>query len=130
MSFLGGRLAGREAAYFIEESRQTISRYLEKKPPTSTSKTPPSLAGDDSHGADVLPEILRHSLPPKLLQQQPLSEYSSPVSTSTKWSIHSPSEDSRVFGVSPDVLNPLRAYTSLPQVTFGPKRSAFSFPSP
>ncbi|KAL8167194.1 hypothetical protein V2J09_008693 [Rumex salicifolius] len=123
MSFLAGRLAGREAAYFVEESRQTISRYLEKKPQpqpaSASSRTPASATGD---GADILPEVLRHSLPPKLLHQEALSDYSSPVSTSVKWSILSPGEEARFYGASPDVMNPLRGFLSLPQVTFGPKR--------
>lgn len=128
MSFLAGRLAGKEAAYFLQESRQAVSRLLEKKPPTATS--PSSSAAADSHASsvDVLPEVLRHSLPPKIFHQQPLSDYSTPVSASTKWSIQSPGPNSNFSGVSSDAINPLRGYVSLPQVTFGPKR--WQMPAP
>jgi hypothetical protein len=66
----------------------------------------------------VLPEVLRHSLPSKIFGKpyEPSS-----LSTSSKWALRSDHPNSSST-VSPDVLNPLRAYVSLPQVTFGPKR--------
>ncbi|XP_073221023.1 uncharacterized protein [Cicer arietinum] len=117
MSFLAGRLAAKEAAYFLQESKQATAKLGLKNNPISNTKP------DERHvvhdHADVLPEILRHSLPSKLFRDETASATSSSFSAS-KWVLHS---DPKVqSSVSPDALNPLRAYVSLPQVTFGPKR--------
>ncbi|CAN1124217.1 hypothetical protein LINPERPRIM_LOCUS3647 [Linum perenne] len=117
MSFLAGRLAGKEGAYFFQESKQAVNRLAEKlpaKPTAAGTLTPPP--PQDSQ-ADVLPEVLRHSLPPGIFGK-PLD--SSTLSSGSRWVI--PSDPKSGSGVSPDKLNPLRAYVSLPQVTFGPKR--------
>ncbi|XVF71853.1 hypothetical protein PTKIN_Ptkin12aG0072700 [Pterospermum kingtungense] len=117
MSFLGGRLAGKEAAFFFEESKHAVNRLAEKTPknlPPSSSNSPPV----ELHAqADVLPEVLKHSLPSKIFGQPPNS---SSLSKASKWSLQSDPNNASVS--SPDALNPLRAYLSLPQVTFGPKR--------
>ncbi|KAI4997102.1 hypothetical protein ZWY2020_052444 [Hordeum vulgare] len=58
MSFLAGRLAAQEGAYFLQESRNAASR-LAQAPGVRTwaqASTPPP-------SPDVLPEILRHSMP-------------------------------------------------------------------
>ncbi|GLT28328.1 hypothetical protein SLA2020_032700 [Shorea laevis] len=122
MSFLAGRLAGKEAAYFFQESKHAVNRLAEK---TTTSRnlpstTPAAAAAEHESQADVLPEVMRHSLPSKIfgLPADPLS-----LSTSSKWVLRS--ESHGASRVSPDALNPLRAYVSLPQVTFGPKRWEF-----
>ncbi|KAL9230060.1 hypothetical protein vseg_005453 [Gypsophila vaccaria] len=126
MSFLAGRLAGKEAAYFFEESKHAVTRLAQKKPPitnpnninnNSQITNPNSEISGES--VDVLPEILRHSLPSKIYRQDSLSDYSSNFSA-PKWAIRDSNQ--RPLGASPDVLNPLRGYVSLPQVTFGPKR--------
>ncbi|KAJ7960351.1 Coiled-coil protein [Quillaja saponaria] len=124
MSFLAGRLAGKEGAYFFQESKQAVSRLAQKnsvsKNLEGASSTPAaSLSAEQETGADVLPEVLRHSLPSKIFKDQQLASDSSSLSTS-KWVLHSDPKNG--FSVSPDALNPLRAYVSLPQVTFGPKR--------
>ncbi|KAL2944386.1 hypothetical protein RDABS01_032733 [Bienertia sinuspersici] len=121
MSFLAGRLAGKEAAYFFEESKHAVSRMVEKNPKFKTPKTPnpnSNSISSESQEADILPEILRHSLPPKIFRSEQISESSLP--NSGKWAIRNSSN--APHSVSPDVLNPLRGYLSLPQVTFGPKR--------
>ncbi|XP_021890145.1 uncharacterized protein LOC110808838 [Carica papaya] len=118
MSFLAGRLAGKEAAYFFQESKHAVNRLAEK----STTKLPsssPSAAGEHDAQADVLPEVLRHSLPSKIFGRPPDP---SSLSTASKWVL--PSDTKATSTVSPDAMNPLRAYLSLPQVTFGPKRWA------
>ncbi|OWM79800.1 uncharacterized protein LOC116206340 [Punica granatum] len=116
MSFLAGRLAGKEAAHFFQESKHAVTRLAEKKPRPAASE-PPSAGPPPDSAADVLPEVLRHSLPSKLYYQP--SDPSS-FSTASKWALES---DPRLrSGVSPDALNPLRAYLTLPQVSFGPKR--------
>ncbi|KAK9691540.1 hypothetical protein RND81_09G202900 [Saponaria officinalis] len=123
MSFLAGRLAGKEAAYFFEESKHAVSRLAQKKKtPISNPNSPISNPSSDISGesVDVLPEILRHSLPAKIYRQETLSEFSSDFS-SPKWALRDLNSTPH-SGVSPDVLNPLRGYVSLPQVTFGPKR--------
>ncbi|GAB2285251.1 hypothetical protein Dimus_019705 [Dionaea muscipula] len=123
MSFLARRLAEKEGAYFLQESKQSVARLAEKKTaivsPSPPSPPPPS-AFADSQTADILPEVLRHSLPSKILCHQSTSNTSS-LSASSRWAIQSPQNDS-VSPVSGDALNPLRGYLSMPQVTFGPKR--------
>lgn len=119
MSFLAGRLAGKEGAYFFQESKLAVTRVAQKAELAKPTKTSP--ASSDlpiESAADVLPEVLRHSLPSKLYYHRPLD--TSSLSTASKWSL--PLDPDHVPVVSPDVLNPLRAYVSLPQVTFGPRR--------
>ncbi|KAB1200861.1 hypothetical protein CJ030_MR0G006091 [Morella rubra] len=124
MSFLAGRLAGKEGAYFFHESKTAVSRLAQKN---TTQKKPSSLPGPSSSStssngalqeaqADVLPEVLRHSLPSSIYNQ---ASDSSSLSTS-KWVLHS--DPNNMSSSSAEALNPLRAYLSLPQVTFGPKR--------
>ncbi|XP_020244347.1 uncharacterized protein LOC109822540 [Asparagus officinalis] len=111
MSILAGRLAATEGSYFLRESKQAVGRLSNKKTPPQ-SQNPNRI---ESESADVLPEILRHSIPLKGIP--PESDPS--LSTTSKWLLKSnPSSNS----VSPDALNPFRAYVSLPQATLGPKR--------
>ncbi|KAK6918833.1 hypothetical protein RJ641_017255 [Dillenia turbinata] len=118
MSFLAGRLAGTEGAYFLQESKQAVSKIIEKSKTHLPSSTSPTIKPLTEESADVLPEILRHSLPSKIFQNR--TSNSSSLSSSSKWALHS--DPNLASSVSPDVLNPLRGYLSLPQVTFGPKR--------
>ncbi|KAM0941751.1 hypothetical protein DsansV1_C16g0141981 [Dioscorea sansibarensis] len=116
MNFLAGRLAATEGAFFLQESKQAVGRIASKLP--SPAKQPPQPSGArefDQDAADVLPEILRHSVPLK-----GTAEASESTLTASKWALKGSSSPSPF--VSPDVLNPLRAYVSLPQATFGPKR--------
>ncbi|KAL5571242.1 hypothetical protein UlMin_020839 [Ulmus minor] len=120
MSFLAGRLAGKEGAYFFQESKQAVAKLVAHKKPSSQPSQASSIpATDQESQADVLPEVLRHSLPSKLFHEASNSSSSSSYSGS-KWVLES-DPNSRRF-VYADALNPLRAYVSLPQVTFGPKR--------
>ncbi|KAJ3694914.1 hypothetical protein LUZ60_000291 [Juncus effusus] len=113
MSFLAGRLAAIEGSYFLHESKQAAGRLAQKLPP-SAGDSPPST--NLAAAADVLPEILRHSIP---IKGAAVVESDPSLSTGSKWVI----EGSRSSNsVSADVINPLRAYVSLPQATFGPKR--------
>nr|XP_043625321.1 uncharacterized protein LOC122596756 [Erigeron canadensis] len=117
MSFLVGRLAaGKEGAYFLQESKHAVARLAEKtnKPTTAATTPAPTVLETD---ADILPEILKHNLPSKIFR--PPSE--STLSAGSKWVIQS-DEYNGLSSVSRDAINPLRAYVSLPQVTFGPKR--------
>ncbi|PRQ52715.1 hypothetical protein RchiOBHm_Chr2g0158471 [Rosa chinensis] len=116
MSFLAGRLAGKEGAYFFQESKQAVGRLVSRKGPAH--KKLPSAATEQESQADVLPEVLRHSLPPRIYHQQP--EMASSLDTASKWVLKSDSKNP--FSISSQTLNPLRDYVSLPQVTFGPKR--------
>ncbi|XP_010556990.1 PREDICTED: uncharacterized protein LOC104826141 [Tarenaya hassleriana] len=116
MSFLAGRLAGKEAAYFFQESKHAVNRLAEKSP-AAVKKLPPSPAEPSGVQTDVLPEVLRHSLPPKIFGPPPDP---SSLSKSSKWALQS--DPNAAVSVSSDALNPLRNYLSLPQVTFGPKR--------
>ena len=122
MSFLAGRLAGKEGAYFFQESKNAVGRLAQKNTTQKPSSLPaPSSSSQQEAQADVLPEVLRHSLPSKVYYQ-PLD--SSSISTS-KWALQS--DPNNASSLSAEALNPLRAYLSLPQVTFGPKRYSSLF---
>lgn len=123
MSFLAGRLAGKEGAYFFQESKHAVGRLVEKtKPKGPSSNSDPTRAGTElESSADVLPEVLRHSLPSRIY----LPPSDSSLSKSSKWALNS--DPKSPSSVSSEALNPLRAYVSLPQVTFGPKRLGLSF---
>jgi hypothetical protein len=112
MSFLAGRLAAQEGAYFLQESKNAAGRLAQKLPASVLGPRPAS----PPPSPDVLPEILRHSVP--VSPTPPPSDPS--LHGSTRWSL--PPGGAKDAGVSPDVLNPLRSYVSLPQATFGPKR--------
>nr|AAM65199.1 unknown [Arabidopsis thaliana] len=117
MSFLGaGRLPGKEAAYFFQESKHAVNRLAEKSPATG-KKLPSSPPDPPEIQPDVLPEILRHSLPSKIYGRPPDP---SSLSQFSKWALES--DPNATVSISPDVLNPLRGYVSLPQVTFGRRR--------
>jgi hypothetical protein len=128
MSFLAGRLAGKEGAYFFQESKHAVSRHALKNATQKPSSLPGGPGPSSSNAvqqeaqADVLPEVLRHSLPSKIYYQP---SDSSSISTTSKWVLHS--DSSKGSSLSSEAFNPLRAYLSLPQVTFGPKRSSFCF---
>lgn len=112
MSFLAGRLAAKEGAYFLQESKIAAGRLAQKLPASALGPRPAS----PPPSPDVLPEILRHSIPIK-----PTPPPSDPSLYGTsRWAL--PQGGAEPAGVSPDVLNPLRSYISLPQATFGPKR--------
>ncbi|KAK7276537.1 hypothetical protein RIF29_17678 [Crotalaria pallida] len=121
MSFLGGRLAGKEAAYFFQESKQAVAKLAPKNSPLLKQQQE---AVVHAHAdADVLPEVLRHSLPPILFKNDTVSSSTSTSSSSkSKWLLLPSHPNSHSSSVSPDAINPLRAYVSLPPVTFGPKR--------
>ncbi|KAK9084774.1 hypothetical protein Sjap_025185 [Stephania japonica] len=118
----GGRLAAKEAAYFIQESKHAVSRLSHKhnnnnnNSSISSSSSWSLLHDREEAQADVLPEVLRHSLPSKIFE----APSDSSLSVSSKWVL--PQNPERASSVSADALNPLRAYLSLPHVTFGPRR--------
>ncbi|WOL20222.1 hypothetical protein Cni_G29026 [Canna indica] len=117
MSFLAGRLAATEGAYFLHESKHAVGRLAQKLPPSAppSASAATGTSSTASEASDVLPEILRHSIP---LKGTVVADASS-LSTSSKWVVRGSTSSSTV---SSDSLNPLRAYVSLPQATFGPKR--------
>ncbi|GFQ08230.1 hypothetical protein PHJA_002967000 [Phtheirospermum japonicum] len=120
MSFLAGRLASTEGSYFLQESKQAVTRLARtqknnRKLAENNELSPNS--SSSSSPADVLPEVLRHSLPPKIFNSEDFSSSSS-FSSASKWAL----ERESVSRVSPHAINPLSAYVSLPQVSFGAKR--------
>ncbi|XP_048127696.1 uncharacterized protein LOC115747695 isoform X2 [Rhodamnia argentea] len=124
MSFLAARLAGKEGAYFFEESKHAVNRLAQKAQPLNKNA---AANGGNSISreaeADVLPEVLRHSLPSRIYSQRsdPSSSSSSSLSKASKWALRWDPE-SGGSAVSSDALNPLRAHLAMPQVTFGPNR--------
>ncbi|KAF7094685.1 hypothetical protein CFC21_096977 [Triticum aestivum] len=116
MSFLAGRLAAQEGAYFLQESRNAAGRLAQKLPAPEHGPRPAS----PPPSADVLPEILRHSMPLRPTLPPP----NSTLYGSTRLAL--PPGGAEAAGVAPDVLSPLRSYVALPQATFGlgPKRCA------
>lgn len=64
MSFLPGRLAASEGAFFNQHSKQVAIALREKlKISTPNPASPKSETSLKPSQADVLPEVLRHSLP-------------------------------------------------------------------
>ena len=130
MSFLAGRLAGTEGAFFANQSKVAAARLREKLGDVNGSPCPvPS--SSDSSTADVLPEILRHSIPLSSGNSSPstMSGHSSLVSVSTFVGAKTGAAQSQSGRHRcPDVLNalnPLNALISLPRATFGPKRQVY-----
>ncbi|KAL9265900.1 hypothetical protein AKJ16_DCAP18919 [Drosera capensis] len=120
MSFLAGRLAAKEGAYFLDQSKQAITRLAPRAAATPT----PSITATSSPSADVLPEVLRHSLPPSILRGGGVGNHEaarSSITGSTRWSFRI-GESGVGSSVSADALNPLRGFVAMPQVTFGPRR--------
>lgn len=117
MSFLVGRLAaGKEGAYFLQESKHAVSRLAEKVTANRPLAAPTILENE----ADILPEILKHNLPSNIFRP-PID---STLSTGSKWALQSDNKNttSGVSYVYRHAINPFTAYVSLPQATFGPKR--------
>ena len=95
MSFLAGRLAAQEGAYFLQESKNAAGRLAQKLPTSATGPRP----APPPPSPDVLPEILRHSIPIR-----PTSPPSDPsLHGSTRWAL--PPGGAEAAGVSPDVLD-------------------------
>ncbi|KAI3928556.1 hypothetical protein MKW98_024157 [Papaver atlanticum] len=123
MSFLARRTASVEGAYFYQESKLAVSRLVEKNkknnPNFASSLNSSISVVENETQADVLPEILKHSLPSKI--SEPFSESS--ISTASKWNL--PRDVSKVHSLSTEAINPFGSYIALPQVTLGPKRWRF-----
>ncbi|XP_026448148.1 uncharacterized protein LOC113348546 isoform X1 [Papaver somniferum] len=124
MSFLARRTASVEGAYFYQESKLAVSRLVEKNKKNNPNFASPLNSSisvvENETQADVLPEILKHSLPLKI--SEPFSE-SSTTSTASKWNL--PRDVSKVHSLSTEAINPFGSYIALPQVTLGPKRWLF-----
>ncbi|KAI3870483.1 hypothetical protein MKX03_022676 [Papaver bracteatum] len=123
MSFLARRTASVEGAYFYQESKLAVSRLVEKDKKNNSNfasslNSSISVVENETQ-ADVLPEILKHSLPLNI--SEPFSESS--ISTASKWNL--PRDVSKVHSLSSEAINPFGSYIALPQVTLGPKRWRF-----
>ncbi|RVW97407.1 hypothetical protein CK203_026320 [Vitis vinifera] len=110
MSFLRGRLAGAEGAYFYQETKHAVARLVQNNRNLPVSASKAASSAEHEGQADVLPEVLRHSLPSKIFHQQPLD---SSLSSASKWVLHS--DPKATSTPSSNDMNPLRAYLSLPQ---------------
>ena len=132
MSFLAGRLAATEGAFFNQHSKQAAIALKQKLNPNSTpspSTSNPNLApGGSSSQADVLPEVLRHSLPiiPHSAAEQMQQIESAPAATSIAATINLTLNPRRAVGVKHD--GGLRGavavehLASVPQTSFGRKK--------
>ncbi|MQM00546.1 hypothetical protein Taro_033284 [Colocasia esculenta] len=126
MSMLGRWLAGTEGAYFLQESRNAVGRLAARKKKKEATENKvelnlgPAATGGrgEEASADVLPEILRHSIPIRYQEEATTSSFSG----GAKWTLgDDPTWTPRVD----IVINPVRDYISLPQITLGPKRWQF-----
>lgn len=132
MSFLAGRLAATEGAFFNQHSKQAAIALKQKLNPNSTpsSTSNPNLApGESPSQADVLPEVLRHSLPilPHSAAAEQMQQVeSAPAATSIAATINLTLNPRRAVGVKHD--GGLRGavavehLTSVPQTSFGRKK--------
>ncbi|KOM46751.1 hypothetical protein LR48_Vigan07g045500 [Vigna angularis] len=118
MSFLAGRLAGKEAAYFFQESKQAVGKLAQKNPiPKSNSNNNNNLNFHEEHDhSDVLPEVLRHHLPSRVFRND---EVTTSSFSASKWVL--PSDPKIHSSVSPDALNPLlgKAFAVATAFVFG-----------
>ncbi|KAF9608013.1 hypothetical protein IFM89_004894 [Coptis chinensis] len=78
MSFLAGRLAATEGAYFLKQSKQAVTRLVSQ---TNNDNSKNTLQEEK---ADVLHEVLRHSLATKIIIQPPPPESSLSIFTEKK----------------------------------------------
>ena len=131
MSFLAGRLAATEGAFFNQHSKQAAIALKQKLNPNSipSSTSNPNLApGESSSQADVLPEVLRHSLPitPHSAAELVQQVESAPAATSIAATINLTLNPRRAVAVKHD--GGLRGavavehLASVPQTTFGRKK--------
>lgn len=118
MSFLAGRLASAEGSYFLQESKQAVTRFREKNLKSCLNIVKP--IDCEIVSADVLPEILRHSLPAKMFSSP--ADSASSISKASKWALKPEPNIESGLGLSAEAISPLRGYVSLPQVTLGPKK--------
>ncbi|KAI5054618.1 hypothetical protein GOP47_0029763 [Adiantum capillus-veneris] len=124
MSFLGWRAAASEGAFFSQTTKEAIARLREKafkssSPISAESSTTVPLSGIKGANADILPEILQHSLPEQH-QYDPLPSSFSP-SPSSLASLASVKSSSPVPHRRMDTVG-LTFLPTLPQASFGPRR--------
>ncbi len=129
MSFLPGRLAASEGAFFNQHSKQAaiaLRQKLQSSTPSSASaKSETTLKPSE---ADVLPEVLRHSLPiaPTAAELQASNATSTPARSSLAASLKSvlkPRSD--VGTVRTGIIPSFEAVdhlASVPQTSFGRKK--------
>lgn len=126
MSFLAGRLAATEGAFFSQTSKQALV-HLKDKLADATSSTPPLTLPSSSPElhADVLPEILQHT-PLACPPSSSPSAFSPPPSSLAASLASAPPSSPAKPPSSQSILaladNPLAFFASVPQTSFGPKR--------
>ncbi|KAK6142429.1 hypothetical protein DH2020_022777 [Rehmannia glutinosa] len=108
-----GRLASTEGSYFLQESKQAVAR-LARNQKNTKNVVKPVAENNEISSADVLPEVLRHSLPPKIFHS-PTEDSGSSFTKGSKWVLKPDPNRKGGSRVSADALNPLSAYVSLPQ---------------
>ncbi|KAI5068927.1 hypothetical protein GOP47_0015228 [Adiantum capillus-veneris] len=134
MSFLAGRVAASEGAYFNETSKHAIARLREKAAASNTLFQPSTSSSleEAAIAADVLPEILQHSLPlPRACLQADLQHYSLPsqllpspssLAASLSSTAPPPRLPPHAYHVNLDTTGLYAFSPNLPQCSFGPRR--------
>lgn len=127
MSFLAGRLAATEGAFFSQNSKQAalaLKQKLKSNPPAINPHSNPAPSVTNASQADVLPEVLRHSLPIGYGVAAELETASTPSPSSLASSLKLTLNPRRVAkdgirrdGVSGGVA--VEHFASVPQTTFG-----------
>ncbi|KAK8948125.1 hypothetical protein KSP40_PGU021827 [Platanthera guangdongensis] len=108
-----------EGSFFLQESKLIVGRLSEKfTPSTSGEAAADSSTSIIEEPIDVLPEILRHTIP---IRANAKTTTKPSLSTNSKWLLKN-SYPTPASTLSSDALNPLRANASIPQATFGPRR--------
>eukprot|EP00250_Pteridium_aquilinum_P001418 c11613_g1_i1 orf=44-847(+) len=128
MSFLAGRLAATEGAYFSQTTKETIAKLREKAATSSSPKVVESSSGSASlpphnaANADVLPEILQHSLPEQQQYDGLLPSPFSPSPSSLAASFTRPANPRSSLSYIRGDTTGIAFLPSLPQASFGPRR--------
>ncbi|KAG0555501.1 hypothetical protein KC19_12G173600 [Ceratodon purpureus] len=130
MSFLPGRLAATEGAFFNQHSKQAaiaLKQKLKSSTPTPASSNSESVLKPSQ--ADVLPEVLRHSLPiaPTAAEVAASNVISTPARSSLAASLNSvlgrrtaPQDGTARTGVPS--IQAVDHLASVPQTSFGRKK--------
>jgi len=126
MSFLPARLAASEGAFFKQHSKQAALALREKLQSSAPASSKSETILQPSQ-ADVLPEVLRHSLPiaPTAAELHAYSVTSTPARSSLAASLQSvlkPRTDTTTLRTGIASIEAVDHLASVPQTSFGRKK--------